>query len=115
MSLSPAQIRLIERITARRMTDGGYPPAVLPREPSALSVLWARLREVPETVRFGWTGLRIGLALRDPGKYDSEEVDGLFRLLNPPSWARYPSLNGQIKPEPPPRRLPAPRTAEEQS
>jgi hypothetical protein len=114
LSLSPAQIRLIERITAERMAAGGYPPAALDREPGALEVLWARLREVPETVRFGWVGLRIGIKLRKPSNYDSEVVDGLFRLLNPPSWARYPSLKGQIKPEPPPRALPAPRVPAEE-
>jgi hypothetical protein len=111
MSLSPAQIRLIERVTAERMVDGGYAPAVLDREPGAGSVLWARLREMPETVRFGWVGLRIGIQLRSPKNHDTEETDAMFRLLNPPSWARYPSLKGQIKPEPPPRALPAPRPA----
>jgi hypothetical protein len=113
MSLSAAQVRLIETITAARMRDGGYTPAPLEREPAALSVLWARLREVPEAIRFGWVGVRIAIQLRKQN-HDSEHVDAMFRLLNPPSWARYPSLKGQIKPEPPPRALPAPRAMVEE-
>jgi hypothetical protein len=108
-SLSPAQIRLIEQVTRGRMKAGGYTPAVLDPDPGWLAVLAERLRQTPEAMRFAVIAARIGFRLRKPAAYDTESTNDLFRQLNPGSWVRYPSLGGQLVPEPPPRRaLPAP-------
>jgi hypothetical protein len=113
-SYSPAMIRLIERITKKRMEDGGYQPAVLEREPSGGEIFRERMRHMGETLRFLVTVARISLRLAKPDQYDTDETNALFQRLNPGSWERYPSLGGQMMPEPPPRRaLPAPLQGDE--
>jgi hypothetical protein len=113
-SYPPALIRLIERITRARMEAGGYAPAALDPEPSGLAILRERLRHTRETIRFILTVTRLSLRLGKPENYDTAETNAIFQKLNPGSWERYPSLGGQLMPEPPPRRaLPAPLHGDE--
>jgi hypothetical protein len=101
---SPALIRLVERITRKRMEDGGYTPATLDREPSGLEILRERMRHAPETLRFLAVVARLSMRLTRASQYDTDATNAIFQRLNPGSWASYPSLDGQMMPEPPPRR-----------
>jgi hypothetical protein len=103
-SLEPAQIRMIEHVTRHTMKEFGYEPAKLAKEPSGWSVMWAGLRGVPEALRFVSVYWRLARLMRNASALDSQEAADLFRLVNPPSWARYPGFQ-----MPAPPGLPAPR------
>jgi hypothetical protein len=90
--LSPAQIRLIEDLTKGAMAEGNYERATFEREPSRLSVLWEGTRQIPEALRFMWVYARIGMRLRDPQNFETDETNAIWRRLNPPSWSRYPGF-----------------------
>jgi Sulfotransferase family len=98
--MTPLQIRLVERVSRKIMQEFGYARAELAAadEPSRAAVLWAQLRELPETLRYVAVYWRLSRFLRDPRNFDSDETKVLFKRVNPPSWARYPGFEMPIAP-----------------
>jgi hypothetical protein len=101
-TLTPIQIRGIERVARRLMEEGGYAPAVLPQEPGRLALLWNAVREAPEMLRSLVAYARLAYRGRDPRAFYSDQGKEIFRRVNPRSWSRYPGFD---LPTPPP--LPA--------
>jgi len=98
--LSPAEIRLIERIARRVMDENGYAPAALDPEPSRLAVRWAGLRQWPETLRGTMRLLHMLRVQRDPQSFYDGRFDAAFGGVNPESWRRF---RGDSLPSPPVR------------
>jgi hypothetical protein len=98
-SLSPAQIRMIERAAGRVMTEFGYEPARLSREPGRAAVWWAGAREFPAWLRAAIGYIRLGLRARRMRGQNDERMNQLWRLINPGAWALYPGFE---VPTPPP-------------
>lgn len=84
-ALSPERIRLIEVMTRQSMAELGYQRLKLDGAPSRLRTSMMILSQVPETLKFWWTVIRIVRRLRDPGRWelDDETLHALFRRLNP--------------------------------
>jgi hypothetical protein len=97
-TLRPVQVRMIEQITKRLMTEHGYERATFEREPRWLSVFWRGVREIPQLFRYLAITIPIALKARHVGKIDDAEA-ALYRRLNPKAWARYP---GYVMPPAPP-------------
>ena len=98
-SMTPLQIRSVEKLGRRLMEQGGYAPAELAHEPSRGALLWNAVRDTPETLRyFALYGLLI-YRMRDPRVFYTKEGTDLFRRVNPKAWSRYPGFE---LPEPPP-------------
>ena len=102
--MDPAWIRLVERINRASMERYGYAPAPLPREPSALALPLAILRDVPGLVSGTFRLLAFkrkldrhfqGIARLDPQKGMEENL-----RLNPAAWRYYPDFAMPPVPEP---------------
>jgi hypothetical protein len=92
------QIRAVERVARGLMKEMGYSPAELAEEPSSLAVLWARLRELPETARHLGVYWRMSRLLRDAENFDTPEVLRLFARVNPEAWSHYPGFELPLPP-----------------
>lgn len=103
-ALPPVRLRAMERAARAVMTDMGYAPATLQREPSRLAVWWAAMREIPGWLRYLGAYVRLVLYLRDPRHFEDEHYRALWRRINPGSWALYP---GFVIPSSPPLISPA--------
>jgi O-methyltransferase involved in polyketide biosynthesis len=109
-AMTPAALRLVERIAGGVMTDFGYDRAPLDREPGRLAVLGEALREIPATLRaFSLFG-KMRPLMRDPSQFDQPTIPALLREMNPRAWARYPGFVWPVPPRaaPPPAAAPAP-------
>lgn len=90
MSLSPVEVRLIERHASRAMEDG-YAPTPLDREPSRLAVWWEGVRQRPQWLRNLSLYVKLGLMARDPRNFDGN-MTPVWKQINPPAWAHYPGF-----------------------
>jgi hypothetical protein len=104
-SLTPREIRMIERITRLSMAEAGYEPAKLDDEPSRLAVWWTGLRQIPDFIRYLAVTIPLALRARDPRNLDAVE-SALLRRVNPRAWARYPGYVLPIAPSLQARGLP---------
>lgn len=97
-TLSPAWVRIVERITERAMREHGYEPAVLAREPSWAARSVAALADLPRGIAFLWRLGRAGRVLRPRRPPPVERAQEVFLGLNPRAWRHYP---GFVPPGPP--------------
>lgn len=105
--MSPAWVRIVERMAERAMTENGYPPAELPAEPTRGEMARAVLADVPEALRFLARGLLLMARLTRRPPAGPAESQRLVLSLNPRARTAHP---GWTLPDPPPApRDPAPR------
>jgi hypothetical protein len=94
--LSPAWIRIIERINHFGMKHFGYPTAVLPREPGRLRQYLVQLGEVPALIASSHRARRLSRKIqahfegRRP--YDPQQSMEDHLKTNPRAWALYPGF-----------------------
>ncbi len=98
LSLRPAEIRAIERVSRPVMTAVGYEPVTLPEEPGALAVRWAALCGFGGWIHYVGAYFRLGLWLRDPSHFDGDKYALLWRRINRRAWANYPGLELPVAP-----------------
>lgn len=96
--LSPAWIRIVERITDRAMREYGYEKAELHREPGWVARTAAALADLPHGFAFSWRLWRATRLLRPKASPPVERVQEILLGLNPRAWRHYP---GFVPPGPP--------------
>ncbi len=105
-AVPPAWIRLTEAFNHKVMSQYGYTPLPLSREPGWGEKLWAILSDIPQLLLTGWRFLRmIVLFLLLPAK-DARRYQDLLHSLNPGAWTRQPEWDSTL-PEPPPVKSPS--------
>jgi hypothetical protein len=105
--LTPAQIRLVERLNRGWMRRFGYLPADLPAEPSTWDLVRTVSADIAAGVVYLWRVARMARRLFGRPPADAAESQRLFLSLNPAARARHP---GWSLPDPPPlpKRQPEP-------
>lgn len=94
--LSPAWIRLIERINRVALRRYGYEPAALPQEPSLLALAGAVAADVPRVAEATRRLLRLKGQLdrhfRGQERLDAQAGMAANIDLNPAAWKHYPAF-----------------------
>jgi hypothetical protein len=101
-TLTPLQVRSIERVAKRIMQESGYAPAVVSEEPSRWALFWNAVRETGEMIRYLVVYALLAYRGRDPHALYDGGGRALFRRVNPGSWARYPGFDAPVPPPLPP-------------
>jgi len=103
-SLSPAAIRLVERVDRDAMTRYGYAPGRLEREPAAADVAALALAELPAAARFA---RRLAAYRRAVGRHmsgrerlDPQRAFEATLRFNPDAWRSHPGLRVPSVPSP---------------